>query len=295
MLRQKIKYDKSSWFYLLPAIIVILFIYANPLVRIFWYSLIKWNGLQPTTNFSGITNFIDAVSNRYFLQVLFNNLIIIIITIPAVVLFAIFCSQFIYLRIFGYRIYQYLFFLPVIIPNVVAAVIWIFFLHESGPLNTIFTRMGLGFLVVNWFGNPRFSLYGLIITMIWKEVGFAIVLFLARLSGVDPSLYDAAKVDGANDLQTLRYITIPQLKSVIQLYVVLEIISLLNFLFSYIFVMTRGGPGYSSTVLEYFIYVFAFTFGKLGPANAIAVILFGITFVFVLLYFRFSKSTEEID
>lgn len=295
MLRHKIKYDKSSWLYLLPSIIVLLFIYANPLVKIFWYSLIKWNGLQPTTNFSGITNFVDAVCNRYFLQVLYNNLIIMVITIPIVVAFAIFCSQFIYLRIFGYRIYQYLFFLPVIIPNVVAAVIWTFFLHENGPLNIIFTKMGLEFLVVNWFGNPRFSLYGLIITIIWKDVGFAIVLFLARLSGIDPSLYDAAKVDGANDLQTLRYVTIPQLKSVIQLYVVLEIIGLLNFLFSYIDVMTKGGPGYSSTVLEYFIYINAFIFGKLGPANAIAVILFGITLIFVLLYFRFSRGSEEID
>ena len=295
MLRQKKRYDRNSWFYLLPTIIIILFIFANPLVKIFWYSLIKWDGLQTTTNFSGITNFAEVLSNRFFLQVLSNNLIIIIITIPTVVLFALFCSQFIYLRIFGYKIYQYLFFLPVIIPNVVAAVIWTFFLNEKGPLNIMLTKMGLDFLVVNWFGNPRFVLYGLIITIIWKEVGFAIVLFLAKLSGVDPSLYDAAKVDGANDLQTLKYVTIPQLKPVIQLYVVLEIIGLLNFLFSYIFVMTRGGPGYSSTVLEYFIYVFAFTFGKLGPANAVAVILFGITFVFVLLYFRFSKSSEETD
>lgn len=295
MLGQKVRYVKSSWLYLLPSIIVILFIYANPLVKIFWYSLIKWEGLQPTTNFTGITHFMDVFSNRHFLQVLSNNLIIILVTIPVVVFFAIFCAQFIYLRIFGYRIYQYLFFLPVIIPNVVAAIIWTFFLHENGPINLLFTRMGLNFLVVNWFGNPRFALYGLIVTIIWKEVGFAIVLFLSRLSGVDPCLYDAAKVDGANDLQTLRYVTIPQLKSVIQLYVVLEIISLLNFLFSYIFVMTRGGPGYSSTVLEYFIYVYAFTFGKLGPANAVAVILFSITFVFVLLYFWFSKRSEEID
>jgi len=291
----KTKHDKSAFFYLLPAIIIILFIYGNPLIRIFWYSLIKWDGLLPTKEFSGSINFLEVLTNKYFLQILFNNLIIIVVTIPIVVLFAIFCCQFIYLRVFGYRIYQYLFFLPVILPNVVAAIIWTFFFHETGPINTLFTKIGLDFLVVNWFGNPRFSLYGLIITIIWKEVGFAIVLFLARLSSVDPYLYDAAKVDGANDFQTLRYITIPQLKSVIQLYVILEIIGLLNFLFSYIFVMTRGGPGFSSTVLEYFVYIFAFTYKKIGPANAVALILFVITFIFVLIYLRFSKSSEEVD
>ncbi|MCL5072511.1 MAG: sugar ABC transporter permease [Actinobacteria bacterium] len=228
MLRKKIKYDKSSWFYLLPAIAIISFIYANPIIRIFWYSLIKWDNLNVTNNFNGFANFADVFSNNYFLQVLFNNLIIIVITIPVIVLFALFCSQFIYLRIFGYKIYQYLFFLPVILPNVVAAIIWTFFLRENGPLNVIFTKLGLDFLVVNWFGNPRFSIYGLILTIIWKDVGFAIVLFLAKLSGADPSLYDAAKVDGANDLQTLRYITIPQLKSVIQLYIILAIIGKKN-------------------------------------------------------------------
>lgn len=290
---KKVKYDKSAFLFLLPAVIIILFIYANPLVKIFWYSVVNWDGLQPTTEFSGASNFITVISNKYFFEILFNNLIVIIITIPAVILFALFCSQFIYLRIFGYKIYQYLFFLPVIIPNVVAAIIWTFFLHPTGPINTIFTKIGLDFLVVDWFGNPRFAIYGLIITIIWKEVGFATILFLARLSGVDPSLYDSAKIDGANDFQTIRYITIPQLKGVIRLFAIIQMIGLLNFLFGYIYIMTRGGPGYSSTLLEYFVYIYAFTFKKLGPANAVAVILFGITFIFVLLYFWLSRSEGE--
>jgi ABC-type sugar transport system permease subunit len=290
-----LKYDKSSWIYIAPVFAFLLFIYGNPLFRIFWYSFITWSGLKPTNEFNGLNSFIDVFTNRHFLQVLFNNLLIIAITIPLVVLLAIFFAQFIYLKIFGYQVYRYLFFLPVIIPNLVVAIVWTYFLHKTGPINSLFNMMGLDFLAADWFGNVRFSIFGLIITLVWKDVGFALILFLSKLSTVDPFLYDAAKVDGVDNFQALRYITVPQLMPVISLYIILDIIDKLNFLFSYIFMMTRGGPGYSSTVLEYLIYSFAFTSKKLGLANSVAVILFVITLILVIFYFIFAKVGKEVE
>jgi ABC-type sugar transport system permease subunit len=289
------KYDKNAVFYIAPLFLVILFIYGNSIFRVFWYSAIKWDSIIPTSIFNFPANYLEAFKDRHFIQVLSNNLIIIVLTVFLVTILALFFAQFIYLRIFGYRVYRYLFFLPVIIPNMVVGIVWTFFLHPNGPINTIFSKLGLNFLNVDWLGNIKFSLYGVIITIIWKEVGFALILFLSRLSSVDPQLYDAAKVDGANDFQTLRYITIPQLSAVIKIFIVLEVIGLLNFLFSYIWAMTRGGPGFSSTVMEYYIYALTFVFKKFGTASAMSVILFVITSILIFAYFAFSKNEEGLE
>jgi len=282
---------RQYFLFLSPAMIILLFIYANSIVRIVWYSVIKWKSFTPLQEVS-YENFYKVFTYPHFLEILKNNFIIIIVTIPVVVIFALFCAQFLYFRVFGYRIYRYLFFLPVILPNVVAAIIWSFILHEFGVVNTIFQKIGLEVLTVNWFGNPKWAIYGLILTIIWKDVGFAIILFLAKLSMVDPQLYDAAKVDGANEIQTIKFITIPQILSVIVLYIILELIGLLNFIFGYVFVMTRGGPGYSTTPLEFLTYLFAFRLHKFGMANASAVILFVITLILVLIYFNSSRKKE---
>ncbi len=288
-----LKNEKSVWLFLSPVILILIFVYLVPVTRIFWYSIIEWQGYTPLLSFNGFNNYKEVFLNNYFLRVLSNNLIIMGVSIPLLVLSGLFFSQFIYLKIFGHRIYQYLFFLPVILPTVIAAIIWTFVLRSNGPLNTLLINLKLDFLVVDWFGNSKFALFGLILTLIWKDVGFAIILFLSKLSVIDPFLYDAAKVDGANDFQTLRYITIPQLKDIIQLYIILVVISQLNYLFSYIHIMTRGGPGFNTTVLEYFIYIYGFIYQKMGVAASTSVILFVITFLFVFLYFKFSRSQEN--
>mgnify|MGYP005658914769 CR=1 FL=1 len=117
------------------------------------------------------------------------------------------------------------------------------------------------------------------------------ILFYAKMMSIDPSLFESARIDGAGDLQLIRHITLPQLRGVIQLYTVLAIIFFLNKSFGYIFVMTGGGPGFSTTTIDYFIYLNAFKYMRFGVASAVAVLISIMVFLLVIVYL--SLSTEE--
>lgn len=269
------------------------FIYGYSLIKVIWYSLVEWDGFTPTIRFNMFANFRAIVVDPNFLESLKNSMTILIAVIPVLILIAVVATQFLYMGIAGAKIYRILFFLPVVLPVVVVGVVFSFILHNNGPLNQFLCMLKLDFLAVDWFGNQNYAIYALIFIIIWKDIGFAIVLFLARLMNAPLSLYESARIDGANEFQLMWHITIPQLKSVIILYSVLSSIGLLINLFGYIFVTTGGGPGYSTTVLEYFIYLYTFRYGRLGEGSAVAVILFLITVVLSIIYFREYEKEER--
>lgn len=283
MNNRKSIFSSFSYFFILPGLLWVGFVYLYPIVRMIWYSLVNWTYLTPD-GFNWFKNFVDLIKTRYFFTTLSNNLFIIVGVIPVTIAIALFFCQFIYLKIRGYKFYTFIFFIPVVLPDIVVAEIMISFLNKVGPLNTFFTKVGLDFLVVDWLGNPRFSLLAIIISIIWKGIGFAMILFLARLTTVDKSIYESAQIDGATDMQILRYISIPILKNIIQVYIVLQIIGLMSFLFNYVYVMTDGGPGFSSTPLEYFVYINAFKLQDMGKANAAGIFLIFFTMLIVYLF-----------
>jgi len=213
-------YRNIGFFFIVPALALIIFIYLNPIIRTIWYSLVNWKYLVPY-DFNWFKNYIDLLSTRHFFSVLLNNLTIVGIVIPVVTVIALFFAQSIYSKIPGYKFYSFLFFIPVVLPDLVVAETMIALLNKVGPINTMWQNLGLDFLVVDWLGNPRFSLYSIIISLIWKNIGFAMILFLARLTTVEKSIYEAAEIDGATDMQTFRYISFPILKNIIFVYVVL--------------------------------------------------------------------------
>ena len=117
----------------------------------------------------------------------------------------------------------------------------------------------------------------------WKEVGFGVVLFLARLMSVEEELFDAAKIDGANWWQLQRHITVPQLASVIEFFTVVSVITMLSWVFSYVFVMTGGGPGSSTMVTELYVYLMGFRYNQMSIAAAVSILLLLVTGVFIFL------------
>lgn len=128
--------------------------------------------------------------------------------------------------------------------------------------------------------------------IIWREVGFGIVLFLARLLSINEELVDAGKVDGANWWQRLWYVIIPQLRSVIEFYVVISVITMLAWVFSYIYTISRGGPGTATQIMELYIYNYAFRNQLPGMAAAVAVILFLVTLVLIIPIIRYRSGSE---
>jgi ABC-type sugar transport system permease subunit len=288
MRHARLGYTPKGYLFILPALALIGFIYVNPMIRMFLFSLEGWRYLRPQ-GFNDFKNYVDLLSTRHFYTTLLNNAIIILGVVPAVTVIALGFAQAIFSKIPGYIFYTFLFFIPVVLPDVVVAQILTAVLNKAGPLNQFFKTVGLGFLAQDWLGASGYSLFSIILSLIWKNIGFALILFLARLTTIDICIYEAAEIDGAKASHKYFLITLPLLASTITVYIVLQVIGLMAFLFSYIHVMTAGGPGYSSTVLEYFIYLNIFKLQEIGKGSAAGVILIIVTTVFIY-YYLFTAS-----
>jgi ABC-type sugar transport system permease subunit len=162
-------------------------------------------------------------------------------------------------------------------------------------LNGILRLVGLGFIQPNWLGNVRIAIFSVLIVIVWHETGFGIILFLARLMSVDPSLFEAARVDGANWLQRLWHVTLPSLKTIIEFYTVIMVITVMAWSFNYIYSMTKGGPGNSTTILEFYIYNTAFRYNNMPYASALATLLFLLVLCLIVVQTAVRQRLEATE
>jgi ABC-type sugar transport system permease subunit len=213
--------------------------------------------------------------------------------IPILLVLAIFFAVLISERIRFAKVYQTLLFIPFIISIVVVGVVFSRLLRLDGIINFILNNIGLGILAKDWLGRPQYAIYAVMFVIIWKELPFGIILFLAGINNINKDIIEAAKIDGANWFQTLIHVTIPQLKNIINFYVVYNVMVVFAWVFTYVFVLTNGGPANSTTILELQIYNFAFKKNLMGMAAALSILLFLLIFVFIYLRFRLQRGALE--
>lgn len=281
---------KSSYF-LVPSVLLMAFVYVMPLLTLLYYSFATWQAVTPGGPI-GLQNYTQLSLNPEVLKSFARSFFIVGITVPTSVIVSVVIAHFLYQRIFAWQVYVVVLFIPIILPIAVIGVVFTHFFTTGGPFNLVLKLVGLGAFTRNWLVDPKTAIHTLIATAIWWEISFATMIFYARMMGISPSLYEAAMVDGANESHLIRYITIPQLREVIQFYVVLSIIYFLNQTFTYVFVMTGGGPGYATTTVDYFIYLSAFKYMKLGIASALAVLITIGVLLLVHVYLSMSKEEE---
>jgi len=282
----------EPFFFLAPALIVILIVFGYPI-----YSLVVLS-LQRTSNgktlFAGFSNFQIVFQDDVFIQAIQHNLILLI-CVPIMVVVALFLAILLFERIAGWQFYRTTLFLPYLLPITVVGLVFSYIFQLSGVLNDILNALGLQFLALDWLGNTNLALPTMMFVIIWKELGFGVVLFLARLMSVEEELFDAAKIDGANWWQLQLNITLPQLSTVIEFFTVISIVTMLSWVFNYVYVMTGGGPGGATTVTELYIYLMAFQYNRLSLAAAVSVLLLLVVgvFIFLELYLRDRSSVME--
>ena len=199
-----------------------------------------------------------------------------------------------YEKIKGWKFYRVIVFLPFITSITALGVVFTHMLKKDGMINSLLESMNLDFLALDWIGDPKVALYTVALIIIWKQVGFGIVLFLARLMSANEDLFDAAKIDGVNWFQNIRYMVIPQLSTIIQFYVVITGIYVISWIFDYIFIITYGGPGSSTYVLSYYVYQNTFRFRLPGIGNAASLILLLIGGIFITIQFYLRRRAREI-
>jgi len=279
----------TPFLFLAPMLALLTFVFGYSLVKIFDFSMRRIRGA--TGPFIGFENYRQVFKDDVFHLALKHNALLLL-AVPILVILSILIAVLLHEQIRGWRFYRTLYFAPYIFAIPVIGIVFSNMLSLNGAVNQLLRGIGLDGLALDWLGSSKLALWTLMFIIIWRELGFGIVLYLARLLSLNEELEDAGKIDGAHWGQRLWYITLPQLKDVTEFYVVINIITMLAWVFPFVYVITRGGPGNATMVMELYIYNFAFRNSLPGMASAVAVLLFLITLIFIVPLFTLRQRAE---
>ena len=269
-----------------PALILVAFVFGYTMIE-----LVR-TAFERRAGWAGLENFRLTLDDPTFRTALVHNARLLF-AVPVLVVLSLLISILLFEALRGWRFHRAAVFLPYVLPIPVVAVIFGQILQLNGLLNQGLRSLGLGALAVDWLGQPEWALWTMTGVIVWKELGFGAILFLARLLSLPLETFEAARIDGARFFRLHRYVTVPQLAGVIAFYVVIEAITMVSWVFNYVYVMTngQGGPGNATMVTELYIYQTAFQYQAPELAAAAAVILFALTFVLIVLFFRIQRRT----
>ena len=224
----------------------------------------------------GFANYLTLLGDPLFRTAL-RNVGLLVLLLPVAVAIPGLLATFVYLRVPGHRVYRGVYFFPAVLSPVIVGAIFNLLLAFDGPLNTLLGGMGVG--PVDWLGDPDVAIFAVVGVHIWATFGMALVVFLAGFATLDPSLLDAAKVDGASLPQTIWHVIIPSLTRTIQFVFVTTMIGMLTSMFGLLYVMTSGGPAGSTYLPEYYIWIQQGQMNQPALASAASTALFLIMLV----------------
>ncbi len=281
-----------AYLYLSPALFFLLLIFLYPTLDLVWRSVTRVT--EGVTQWAGLEAYRAAVWDPVFWQSLSNN-IRLFIAVPILVVLSLIIASIIFERVRGWRLYRTIVFIPYVLAIPVVGIVFSYVLQLHGVFNTLLISIGLKHLTADWLGNVNTAIWAIMFVVIWKELGFGVVLFLARMSSISEELFDAAKLDGANWFELLWNVTIPQIATVIEFYVIIELITMLSWVFAYVLVMTKGGPGTSTWVMEYFVYQKAFPYSQMQIAAAGAILVLAFASILMFLQARIRRQVDELN
>jgi len=278
---------------LMPAIALVgYFVY----VSIIWnlvVSVSDWKGLRPSYNFSGFGEYLDLMDDTKFRTSLTNNIMLILLFVPMSLVLGLFMAILLdqHLKYEGF--FRTIFLLPFTLSFVVTAYLWRWMYNpKQGVINMLLRNSGLGFLAQDWVTNPDLVMYSIVFALLWQFSGYVMLIFLAGIRSIPETQINAAKLDGASGFYLYRRVIIPQIKSSsFTAFVILMVFALKAF--DFIFILTGGGPGYSSEILSLTMYEEAFAITNFTTGSAIATIMFFLVMLIVLPYLHITYRRKN--
>jgi raffinose/stachyose/melibiose transport system permease protein len=267
-----------------PALVLFTLFVTLPMVEAGWYSFFNWDGYARPTNFYGLKNYVLLFSNATFLKAAFNNILIIVVSLAVQLPLALALAVLLADRFAGVVAFRTIFFLPYILADVAAGLIWRFvFDGDYGLVSSLAQAVGAPKIYL--LADPHLAFAAVLVVIVWKYFGFHMMLYIAGLQGIDKNLYEAAEIDGAGAWQRFRHVTVPGLAPMLRLSVFFSVLGALQF-FDMIASLTAGGPLNSTHTIVSFLYFFGITRMRVGFGSAIGVVLFLVCVTFAFGYKR---------
>ncbi len=290
-MRTEIHKNLIAYVFLLPALIIYTVFLLKPMIETIYLSLHRWDGASPNMVFVGLSNFAKGFSDPIFWSSIYHNVIWTFITLIFAFFLGLVLAILLVEKIKLRTLFNGAYFIPVIPSLVVVGIVWGWFYNPRiGLVPKVLKIIGLGWLIEGGIlGNPRLALTAVAIASSWSFFGYCVAIFIAGLRGINPALYDAAKVDGANHLQRAWHVTVPGLRNTITFVLLLCLISSFK-VFDLVYIMTRGGPLHASEVLTTYIYNQAFTQSYVGFGAALALVLMLVIFIFSFFTIHFREK-----
>jgi len=284
--------------FLIPGVLLSAAVVVVPLAMTIGVSFTRWQGVGVPA-WIGLDNYVRLVHDPSF-WASFRHIALLIVAmaiIPTVLGLGLATVLFDYVALaFGNRTasaFRSGFYLPQILPVAIAGVVWGWILHPSyGALNSLLEAAGVASLTRNWLGDPAYALYSVMAVLVWVQIGYPVVIFMAGHQRIDPQVIEAAEVDGATWRQRFTAITVHLLKPEIYVVLVTTTIAALK-IFGQIFVLTRGGPGDATLVPSYFAYKSLFEKADVGYGSAISTVLTIIILALTLVFLRVQARGER--
>jgi multiple sugar transport system permease protein len=274
-----------------PAVVLVGLFVAYPLGTVIYYGFTRWNGLSPA-EWVGFHNYTVLASDPVFRAALRNNFLFAL-SVPIQMTLPLVLAYLIHMRITGWSFFRATFFIPATIATVIVGIVAYSTFQVSGALNTLLGAVGLHSLEHNWLASAHTSIPLILVVVVWANFGYNVLIYLAGMSALDPALEEAARMDGARAWRILISVVAPNLRRVMELVLVTSTVTAFAYMFTYIYVITNGGPGFDTNVAEFQIYYQWFTNGNAGYACAMATVLLFITVLLGLIQIRVLTRRAE--
>ena len=259
------------WLLLVPTVVLNLLVVVTPAAQALYYSCTEWKGLGEA-KWVGLANYKRMFQDTEMAIGIGNNLRWMVMSMIFPIVIALAVATLVSRTKKAQRLFRVIFFIPVVITSTVSAAVWKNMYDPFVGVGVELSKLGLKFMDMMFLGNPRIALYAVYFAALWSGWGFQMVIYLAALQQIDITLYEAARVDGANRWQQFWNITIPGIRPTLVFMLLMTAMGSL-YVFNYIYLMTGGGPGYSTQVIAYKLYQEAFMRFRAGYGSAIGLTL----------------------
>ena len=286
--------ERSAYLFIAPGVIIFSIFTLAALIFAFYLTFRRWNIIEPEKPYVGLTNYDDMIHDERFVQSVLNTIYFTGASVPLTMVIGLVLALLLNQPIRGRAIFRTAYYLPVVTPFVVSALLWKWLYNgQYGLFNYYLLQGHIIDEPLLWLSDKNLAMPAVVLMSVWSGVGFAMVVYLAGLQSIPDELYESAKLDGAGTLRRIRYITIPMLRPTTLFLLVIGIIGSLQ-VFTQIFVMTSGGPVNKTTTMVYYMYLWAFKYYDMGYASTLAFALFAMLLVFTALQLRLFRGNEGV-